>query len=283
MIQMNKVVIIGVIYNSYVEVFRFLESIDHCFGHEVKVFLVDNSENQPDSLFFEKIQGIDFITYIKSETNLGYFHGADFGLKYLLERNPVYPPWVIVCNVDIIFETPFLPEKLALYENIPDLGVIAPAILSGQWGADLNPFLISAIPLKKLHFYRVIYSNVLLQNGYVLLHYLKRIVKMSFHLKTGHKKTNLDIPEKIYAPHGSCIILNRRYFERGGTLDHISFLFGEEIFVGETAKQLGLNVQYVSEIQVRHYEHSSIGHFISGKINKFYRQSIEDIIASYYK
>jgi GT2 family glycosyltransferase len=280
---MNQVVILGVIYNSYAEVFRFLESIDHCFGHEVKVILVDNSENQPDSIFLEKIQGIDFITYIKSETNLGYFHGANYGLKHFWESNSVYPPWIIVCNVDLIFETPFLPEKLASYESIPDLGVIAPAILSGKWETDLNPFLMSAIPLNKLHFYRFIYSNVLLQNGYVLMHYLKKIIKMFFHLKTGQKKTNRDIPVKIYAPHGSCIILNKRYFERGGTLDHISFLFGEEIFVAETAKRLGLNILYISEIQVRHYEHSSIGNFISGKINKLYRQSIEDILASYYK
>ena len=279
---MNTVAILGVIYNSYSEVFGFLESIDRCFGHEVKVILVDNSENQPDSLFLEKIQGIDFITYIKSGTNLGYFHGADFGLKRFLESNPVFPPWIIVCNVDIIFDTPFLPEKLGLYENIPDLGMIAPAILSDKWGTDLNPFLISGIPLRKLHFYRFIYSSVLLQNGYVLLHYLKRSIKMLFYLKTDQKKPNRDIQEKIYAPHGSCIILNKNYFKRGGTLDHISFLFGEEIFVGETAKRLGLNVLYVSEIQVRHYEHSSIGNFISRKINKFYRQSIKDILASYY-
>jgi GT2 family glycosyltransferase len=105
---------------------------------------------------------------------------------------------------------------------------------------------------------------------------------MLFYLKTDQKKPNRDIQEKIYAPHGSCIILNKNYFKRGGTLDHISFLFGEEIFVGETAKRLGLNVLYVSEIQVRHYEHSSIGNFISRKINKFYRQSIKDILASYY-
>jgi GT2 family glycosyltransferase len=283
MIRMSKAVIIGVIYNSNAEVFRFVESIRRCFGQEAEVILVDNSENHPDSLFLEKILGIDFITYIKSETNLGYFHGANFGLKHFSESNPMFPPWIIVCNVDIIFEIPFLPEKLALYENMPDLGVIAPAILSGKWRTDLNPFLMSRIPIQKLHFYRAIYSNVLLQNGYVLLHYLKRIVKMFFHLITDQKKTIRDIPGKIYAPHGSCVILNKRYFEGGGTLDHISFLFGEEIFLGETAKRLGQNVLYVPEIQIRHFEHSSIGSFISSKINKFYRQSIKDIIAAYYK
>ena len=104
---------------------------------------------------------------------------------------------------------------------------------------------------------------------------------MILYMIPAHKKGEVKAVRKIYAPHGSCIIFNKNYFERGGTLDHISFLFGEEIFVGETVRNLRLNVLYIPEIKVRHYEHSSIGNVISRRINKFYRKSIDDIIYQY--
>jgi GT2 family glycosyltransferase len=278
----NQVVIIGIIYNSHSDAIRFVESINDCFGDDVRVILVDNSETLPASFFMEKIRGYNFITFIKSEKNLGYFRGAQAGLIHYLENNHIYPPWIIVCNVDIIFETRNITEKLASYDHVPDLGAIAPRISSHQWKTDLNPYLIERMPLRKLNLLRKIYSNVLLHNSYVLLHFIKKITGMICMVpRPGKERTDSTLI--IYAPHGSCIIFNRKYFEMGGGLDHISFLFGEEIFVGETVKNIGLNVLYVPDIRLRHYEHSSIGNFISLRINKFYRQSIIDIINNYYK
>ncbi len=283
MTQNKQVVILGVIYKSYIETIWFVESIEHCFNNDVKLILVDNSEMTPDPFFIKKIQGCDFITYLKAGKNSGYFHGAKSGLAHYLENNPAIPQWVIVCNVDIIFDTPQLSEKLHSCENVPNLGVIAPSILSSQWETDYNPFLMYRIPLKKLFFYWFIYSNFLLHNCYLLIHYVKSFLKLIFLKKLVKRKSKVNPARNIYAPHGSCVIFNKNYFERGGTLDHISFLFGEEIFVGETAKKLDLNIMYFPDIIVRHYEHSSIGNFISRKINKFYKQSIVNIINKYYQ
>ncbi len=283
MSRKNPMVIIGVIYNSYSEVTRFIESIGRCFDHDMKLILVDNSENPPDSFFIEKINHYDFITYIKSKKNLGYFHGAELGLNHFLQNNHNYPQWIIVCNVDIIFESPQLLEKLGSYETVPDLGAIAPAIISNRWKTDLNPFRMSRISLNRLYFYRIIYSNIMFHNGYIVLHYLKRIIKIISRMVSPPGKGEIKERRKIYAPHGSCIIFNKNYFESGGTLNHISFLFGEEIFVGETIIKSGLNVLYGPELKFRHYEHSSIGSFISPKINRYYKQSIEDIINNYYQ
>jgi GT2 family glycosyltransferase len=282
MIQKDTLVIIAVIYNSYPETLQFIESIHRCIGSGINLILVDNSEISPDSFFTGKIKNHDFITYIKTDKNLGYFHGAEFGLMHFLGHDPHYPHWIMVCNVDIAFETPSFLENLTAFENYSDLGVIAPAIISTRWKKDLNPFCIHPVSLKKLEFLRFIYSNILLHNGYLLLHYGKRFVKLIFSQKSGNRRGDAKEMKRIYAPHGSCIIFNKKYFERGGTLHHISFLFGEEIFVGETTKRLDLNILYVPELLVRHYEHSSIGNFISSKINKFYKQSIEDIITTYY-
>jgi GT2 family glycosyltransferase len=97
-----------------------------------------------------------------------------------------------------------------------------------------------------------------------------------------NRKGKVNIPGKIFAPHGSCIIFNKNYFERGGTLEPISFLFGEEMFIGETARRINLEVVYVPDLQVSHTEHSSFGNFISRRTNTYYRQSINDMIHYYY-
>ena len=278
----NRLLVIAVIYNSYPETLHFVESIYRCFETKASVVLVDNSPEKPGPSFMDKIQSYDFITYHYPGKNAGYFHGAQYGLEHFLEKHHEYPEWIIVSNVDIIFETREFLKILGFNEADPDLGVVAPAIVSKKWKTDLNPFLTGRIPLQKLRFLQAVYSNIIIHNGYVLLYWLKKILTMLVKSRLPSASETTGTSHDIYAPHGSCIIFNRRYFERGGTLKHISFLFEEEIFVAETSIKLGLKVRYVPELQVLHDEHSSVKNFISHKINRLYKQSLKDIIARYY-
>ena len=277
-----RLVIIAVIYNSHPETLQFVESVSHCFGNEAGVILVDNSPAKPGSSFTEKILTYDFITYLYPGKNTGYFHGAQYGLAHYLEKHQSYPEWIMVSNVDIIFETRGFLDILHVHETDADLGIIAPAIVSKKWKTDLNPFLTARIPVQKLHFLQAVYSNILIHNGYILIYWGKKIINMLAHRVMPTRKSRYTGSQTIYAPHGSCMLFNQRYFTKGGTLHHISFLFGEEIFVAETAQSIGLKVLYLPELKVIHDEHSSIGNFISGKINGIYRQSLKDIIAYYY-
>jgi len=278
----HRLVIIAVIYNSHPETLQFAESIGNCFDRVAQLILVDNSPDQPDATFTEKIRTYDFITYLRAGSNAGYFHGAEIGLQHYLENGNGYPEWIIVSNVDIIFQTPDFLKKLDAIDAGHDIGVIAPAIISKTWKTDLNPYLVSRIPLKKLQFLQAMYANPVIHNGYVLLYYLKKFLRMTFRRGYSGAPGKTNQSQIIYAPHGSCIIFNHNYFERGGTLNHISFLFGEEIFVAETARQINMKVVYHPELQVCHDEHTSIGNFISGRINAFYRQSLKDILHQYY-
>ena len=88
---------------------------------------------------------------------------------------------------------------------------------------------------------------------------------------------------KIYAPHGSCLVFKNNYFTLGGTLGLPNFLFGEEIFVAETAVRLGLDVIYDPGMVIHDYEHASIGFFVTPVINKHYRESINAILERYYQ
>src|SRR5262249_2176510 len=90
-------------------------------------------------------------------------------------------------------------------------------------------------------------------------------------------------PVPIYAPHGSFIAFRRTYFERGGSLNHPVFLFGEEIFVAETARRLGLTISYDRRLEVIHREHKSTGYFPSPRISAYSSQAATYCADQYFR
>ena len=122
-------------------------------------------------------------------------------------------------------------------------------------------------------------TNALTQNAYMTISYVKKIL--------GGKKTVDEIAagerKAIYAAHGSCMVFSKNYFVQGGNLKHISFLFGEEIFVAETARSLKLQTVYEPRLRVSDAEHASTGFFYSRKVAAYMKQSTLDIIEHYYK
>ena len=45
------------------------------------------------------------------------------------------------------------------------------------------------------------------------------------------------------------------YFDKGGTLNYPSFLFGEELFVAEQARQLNLTTVFEPSLKIEHQQH----------------------------
>ena len=273
---MTEVLIIAVIYNTPRETLRFLESIVAHNFPGVKVVLTDNSE-QTDEKFRSELQDImPGVFYIKNNVNAGYFGGAAIGLNAFLQSNKL-PEWIIVSNVDIVFDQTGFFEKLNKIQFPENTGIVAPAIISNKWKTDSNPKIESRYTKKRMEFYKMVCTNAFTQNMYMTMSYLKKLVKGNKPAASAGQERKI-----IYAPHGSCIIFNNKYFERGGNLDHISFLFGEEIFVGETAMKLNLVTVYEPQLHVSDFEHASTGFFYSKKIAGYMKQSTLDIIEHYY-
>jgi len=281
MLKKQDIVVIGVIYNTFPEAVRYIESLAKIREESFLLILVDNSERPAPDYFTRILEQHSFIEYIKTGSNLGYFHGAQSGLDHYLSRFQEYPCWIIVTNVDIVFEDPGIFTRLKQIRVSEKLGVIAPAIVSGRWGTDYNPDRLKRYSPARLKFYRLIYSHPIISNGYTMLSYCRKI--MTRLGSVFHAKANSGLSgNRIYAPHGSCILFHKRYFEKGGTLLHVSFLFLEEIFVAETASMLDLEIIYVPELKVRDYEHASTGFMVSGKMNAYHRQSVSGILMKYY-
>ena len=276
------ILVIGVIYNTYPETLRYLASLSTAATHDISLILVDNSDQVKPADFMEKIKNYPFLQYLETRKNLGYFHGALEGLNYYLAEYPSFPRWILVTNVDIVFTPQFFVRLMELPDQ-PNLGLVAPAIISKKWNTDYNPEILVRYSKTRLIFYRFLYSCFLIHNLFLIASYGKKWVHGMLHGITIRKNDPTPAGMKIYAAHGSCLVFSASYFNRGGTLDLPIFLFGEEIFIAEAAMQSGLNIVYRPELVIYDAEHASTGFFVTPALNVFYRQAIRAILDRYYR
>ena len=287
-----KVLIISVNYNSDDSALRFVGSFSSIIatsGVDTTSVLVDNTERSSSQVFFKHVQTINpSVICIKSPVNLGYFGGAHLGLEEYLRTN-ILPDWVIVSNVDLEFRGSNFLSHLRNISQIEKLGVVAPSIWSESRKHDWNPKIIARPSKLKMHFYKALYRNFYLFSLYLLLSKLKSLVNRSTmagikFLKIQKKKKKVVLWQNIYAPHGACIIFSRLYFERGGNLNYPMFLFGEEIFVAETVRRIGLKTIFYPALKLYSYDHvSTSGRFFrSRKIVSYFYDSAAFIVDKYF-
>jgi GT2 family glycosyltransferase len=279
--DMKKILVIGVIYNTFPETLRYIRSVRDQAAN-VDIILADNSDQQKPAQFREELEPVTGLYYFETGSNLGYFGAARVALDNYLKTNQGFPEWILVTNVDIEF-TPGFFQHLSSEKAEDTTGLLAPSILSSRWRSDYNPQLTRRYSRARMQMFRLIYSSCLLHNFYLCAAYAKkwlrgRAVRMSE--PVGKNPTDR---VTMYAAHGSCMVFSKNYFLLGGTLNMPNFLFGEEIFVAETARELGLEILYTPKLVILDHEHASTGFFIKPLINRYYRESIATILKNYYE
>src|SRR5882762_158509 len=96
-----RALVIGINYQTDEHAVTFARSLARYSPEDVSVILVDNSERGNPDGFPRQIRAASpQIRYLEAPRNLGYFGGANYGLKQYLAGSEL-PDWVIVCNVDI--------------------------------------------------------------------------------------------------------------------------------------------------------------------------------------
>jgi GT2 family glycosyltransferase len=249
-----SVLLICVNYGAERETKRYLESLRKLQDQSnLHVLVVDNTV---DAEMSEPPTERNF-TLLRAEENLGYFGGARRGLSLYLREHPL-PDWVIVSNVDLVLADSQFLDKLAVLRARPRLGAVAPSIRSALTGKDQNPYLRVRPSAARMHAYKCLFQSRFVLNAYelaaVAFHWGRSVLGK---LSTGAHGVSGNGPESIYAPHGSFLILSKNYFARGGDLEFPGFLFGEEIYIAERMKGLGLEVVYDPSLEVLHDEHKS--------------------------
>ncbi len=246
------VLFVPVNYASDASTVAWIEAILRLRTSEVaQVLIVDNTPRASDDIPWMGKGDPSQVEWIVAPKNLGYFGGADFGLSHYLSRAPL-PEWTIVSNVDLDFsDTDFLTALTSLH--LPDdCSVVAPSIRSTRNGREQNPYMVARPSAARMRWIKWVTATPRRLLAYEFGTQLKgRMI--------GALGTTGHFPQPIYAPHGSCLLFHKRYFERGGTLKHSCFLFGEEIFVAESARRLGLRVWFEPSLKLLHREHETTG------------------------
>ena len=250
---------IAVHYGDAGPTVRLLRSLSQLAGFaDVSILVVNNGPNSHDDNTFASLaKSMPNVCVIDSTKNRGYFGGARHGLSLYLENHPL-PEWVIVSNVDLLISDSQFLNRLATLSGRPGLGVVAPGIRSAATGKDQNPFIAKRPSAARMHAYKWIYQSHAMLNAYEIG--AVGFNKLRGVIRSASLRQHMSAPSEsraIYAPHGSFLIFASEYFRAGGSLDFPCFLFGEEIYVAETVRALGLKIIYEPSLIVTHQEHAT--------------------------
>lgn len=252
---MKEIWFICINYDATRDTMQFISQMQRCLTNSsVKVIVVDNSSEQDPELI-KYVRSNDNVNLLSPEKNMGYLPGANYGYVWAKKKWDL-PDYIVVANVDLIFEGSELLNSIGKLKYDKNIGVYAPKIISVATGRDQNPHIIER-PKKSLYkLHSLIYSSLF---GYMLVSFtsstrrwLASIFRSNF-----DTQTPLNDSRHIYAPHGAFMLFTKAYFESGGDLDFKSFLFGEEIYVAEILRKINLKAKYVPEIKIIHDEHQS--------------------------
>jgi GT2 family glycosyltransferase len=198
-------------------------------------------------------------TLVRSADNLYYWGGAAYGLEQCYGDDPSWPDWVIVCNNDVELPDPRFLSTL-LRQDVAAHGVIAPRIISVATGLDQNPHLRRRRGWVGRLKWKLYYTHYFVARTLLAINTVPYFVRLALRRTANRLRGQRErATERIYAPHGACVIFSRRFFEAGGRLDTGFRMYGEELTVAETAARLGLPVSYCPALEVWHQEHATLG------------------------
>lgn len=211
------------------------------------------------------------MVHLLSPENLGYFGAAQWGYKeYLRANENQIPDWVMVSNTDLKIESLNLKEQLSSFQNFPNLGGLAPLIISELSGQAQNPYMQNRPKDSQMHFLAQVFANDFSNWSYQWASYLKSQIKKSL---LPRKTIPSYAKQKIYAAHGAFMILHHNYFKVGHDFSHPIFLFGEEISVAENIRNSNLEIWFEPKIRILHREHQSTGIIPNKKMRGYIKEA----------
>lgn len=245
-----NVIIICVNYNSYDSLKDYLLSLENavCFCEAVvSVYVADNSisKQEIDVAQYKHIRVI-----IKQYDNLGYLGGA-FAVFNSLETSVKEEyDYCIVSNVDVTVNNDFFQELKKVEKN-DQIAWIAPAIYKERLKKIGVSELSTRPSLKRMQMYSYVYSHPTVYKCFLFLAMMRRRIGHNFTTST----------KKIYAGYGSFMIFTKRFMNLYAEWDYPPFLYGEEIFFAEIARQHKMMVLYLPNVLI-----NDIGQVSTGRI-----------------
>lgn len=231
--------------------------------YRVEIVIVDNcSPNESYDKLCEVFKDIPNVTTFKTNSNLGFAKGNNYGYKKLLDI--LKPDFVIISNDDIL-----LPQK-GLYKWISDsynkyeFAVLGPDIYSINGEFHQSPIDNYTRSLMKCR-YRYLKNTILILK-------LKLMKRLNLHQDYVIPKWNNDKFRKTssdYTLHGSFQIFSSKYFlHYSEPYDNCTFLYMEEDILKLRCDKKNLKMLYDNSYMINHLQAISTNMVTSNSFDK---------------
>lgn len=232
---------------------------------ELHIAVTDNGRERRRPL----IAGADLFT---PPRNLGYLGGCVHALESWRAAGHALPDWVCVSNTDLTLADDFL-LRLTTEACSDDVGVVAPDVRLVD-GAPQNPLLWRRPARLMMLAYAVLARSRMFARAFeagVRVRHFFRLFR--------ERATDAS---SIYAPHGSIVLLHRRFFERGAELRYGALMFGEEIHIAEQARRAGVRVIWRRDLRVVHEQHATVGRVRTDQRHRWLAESADVLWRDYF-
>lgn len=217
-----SVLIIILNYKTYkmtIDVIKQLKKINY---KNFNILVVDNySPNESGSILEEMSSHLEY-KFIQSSSNKGYAAGNNIGLRYSVSQNYDYS---LILNNDVVLDDLNVLKKLVnVAESDEMIGCVGPRIFSPNQ-TEIAPYI------NRPSFRSLTY-------GY-LSDYKER-------QKYKGKTCN------VYRVYGCCMLLKNKWINKVNYLDDNTFLYFEELILGEKFQNINVKTLYISDTSVIH-------------------------------
>lgn len=235
-------------YNNSTATRNCIRSVKKFTTSDVKYMIIDNGSHADD---YEALKGVmddEFNTYsliddshlpqsdvlpkavlVRSDENLGYARGNNFGLKYVYDDPEIIN--ILIINNDILFVEDIIPAFIKAQKELPDCAVLTPLLLKKD-GKNIDPNCARRqVKLSEIITEHFLFYWWHLRNKSAEYIYSDR------YLAIGHTEDSR--PRQIQLPSGSCMFVNKDFFKSIDGFDPNTFLYQEENILFEKIKRTG--------------------------------------------
>jgi GT2 family glycosyltransferase len=215
--------IITIDYNTTHFTIDLLRSIERLNNASVEVVVVDNgSKVNPKGRLLEEFP---WITFVRSETNLGFAGGNNLGMKVASGE------YFFFINNDTEFSGDILPRMVALLEQNPSVGILCPVIHYFQLPQHIQ------------------YAGFTAMNPYTGRN--RCLTEIDSSSDNGINYTHF--------AHGAAMLIPKLVVETVGMMDENYFLYYEELDWSQSIKKAGFTIAVDTQSSLFHKESQSVG------------------------
>ncbi len=216
--------IISINYNGARVTCEMLESLKRITYPHIEVIIIDNASQEDPSLIRNEHP---WITFIRSEKNLGFAGGNNLGL------NEARGKYFLLLNNDTEVEPGFLEPLVARMEADSGIGAVSPKIIFHH-----TPGLIQFAGFEPINPYTG--RGNAIGNG---------------------QKDNgsFNVSMETSRAHGAAMMISRKVVEKIGLMADLFFLYYEEMDYCERIKRAGYTIWYEAGSTIYHKESIATG------------------------